>query len=435
MTRRRFLGRAAATGLGLSGMAALLAACGGSTPASGTASTGSSSSGGKVTLQFLTLNGTPEQPMYQGLLDQFMKQNPNIEVKMVNVANGSIGIQQKLLVMLAGGTPPDVFWTHTYITPGLVSIGAVLALDSLISQSSYNTGAFLKPALDDFHVAGHQYALPRETTAFVLWYNKDLLTKAGAPLPQPDWKWADLIAAAEKVQSAQNYGITYMTNDIYMETIKTWQNGGDILNADRTQYTLDQKPGTDAASFIQDMIWKQKIHPTPDTAKNVDLFGTGKAAFQPEFSVFESVKNAPFAWDVAPIPTDGKRVTRVASAGHSICSKTQHPEEAWKLLQFLESETAFNTYVSNGVTMPSLTSVFNNAIAHPGGNIVLPKSVSVIQDAFGYGRPEPIAGNWVAVHQTIDSACLNVWGPQQESATQALSGIASNINQLITQKP
>ncbi len=416
-------------------MGALLAACGGTAPAASSAASSKASGGSKVTLQFLTLNGTPEQPMYQGLLNEFMKQNPNIEVKMVNVAGGAIGIQQKLLVMLAGGTPPDVFWTHTYITPGLASISAVMPLDDLIAKSSYDTGAFLKPAYDDFHVNGHQYALPRETTAFVMWYNKDLLTAAGAPLPQPGWTWEDLIASAHKVQSSQNYGITNMTDDIYMQLVKTWQNGGDILNTARTKYTMDQKPGVDAATFIQDLIWKEKIHPTPDTAKNVDFFGQGKAAFQPLFTVFETVKDAKFSWDIAPLPTDGKKVTRVASAGHSICSKTQHPAEAWALLQFLESTHAFDVYVQNGVSMPSRTSVFNEAMAHPGGKIVLPKSVSVIQDAFGYGRPEPIAGNWVAVHQAVDSACLNVWGPQQEPASQALSAVASNVDKLISEKP
>ncbi|HLN12881.1 MAG TPA: hypothetical protein VK587_06815, partial [bacterium] len=59
----------------------------------------------------------------------------------------------------------------------------------------------------------------------------------------------------------------------------------------------------------------------------------------------------------------------------------------------------------------------------------------VIRDAFGYGRPEPVAGNWVGVHSTLISALTNVWGPQKMDPKASLDAVAGTVNDLIRALP
>ena len=135
------------------------------------------------------------------------------------------------------------------------------------------------------------------------------------------------------------------------------------------------------------------------------------------------------------MPTDGKRVTRVASAGHAILKGTKYPDESWTLLRFLASADAFNAYVGNGIIMPARKNTFNDVLTRLSGKVMVPRSVQVVRDAFAYGRPEPVAGNWAGVHTTLVSALTNVWGPQRADPKTSLDAVAGTVNDLIRALP
>jgi len=431
ITRRQFLGGAVATGVGMTALGGALVG--------GSKSYGAA--GGKVTLNYLGRGDDRERAMYDQIFAMFKDRNPNIDIAVTWIPNGmAVDQQQKVLTMLAGGLPPDVMWTHTYITPGLVARGALMDVSGFIKKDHFDLGQYLAPAVQDFTRKGQIYGLPRETTAFVMIFNRTMLRAAGLPDPKPGWKWNDLLAMARAMTkgsgSDQVYGLYGMTNDIFAFTVKTWQNGGDLLNADRTQYTANGKPGVDSAQFIQDLIWKEKVHPTLDNIKTFgDLMAAGRAGFEPFYTAFIALKDAQFEWDVAAMPTDGKRVTRVASAGHAMLKGTKYPDEAWELLKFLASAPAFDAFIGNGIIMPARKDTFNTVLTKPSSNILVPKNIQVIRDAFGYGRPEPVAGNWVGVHTTLISALTNVWGPQKMDPKASLDAVAGTVNDLIKALP
>jgi len=425
------LGGAVAAGVGMTALGGVLAG----------GSKSFAAPSGKVTLNYLGRGSDTERAMYDQLFTLFKARNPNIDIAVTWIPNGNaVDQQQKVLTMLAGGIPPDVMWNHTYITPGLVARGAFMELGPFIKKDNFDLGDYLAPAVQDFTLKGQVYGLPRETTAFVMIFNRTLLKAAGLPDPKPGWKWEDLVTMAKAMTKGsgadQVYGLYGMTTDIFAFTVKTWQNGGDLLNADRTQYTANAKPGVDAAQFIQDVIWTDKIHPSLDNVKTFgDYMAAGKAGFEPFYTAFIALKDAKFDWDVAPMPTDGKKVTRVASAGHAMLKATKNPDESWELLKFLAGPDAFNAYVDNGIIMPTRKNNFNDVLTKLSGKVLVPRNVQVIRDAFGYGRPEPVAGNWVGVHSTLISALTNVWGPQKMDPKASLDAVAGTVNDLIRALP
>ena len=68
----------------------------------------------------------------------------------------------------------------------------------------------------------------------ILYYNKDLLDKAGVKYPDENWKWDDLLAAAEKLTvkdaggKVTQYALAMEGNDKYDKWVN--QNGGAILD-------------------------------------------------------------------------------------------------------------------------------------------------------------------------------------------------------------
>ena len=64
-----------------------------------------------------------------------------------------------------------------------------------------------------------------------------------------------------------------------------------------------------------------------------------------------------------------------------------------------------------------------------------PASKQVFLDALTYGRPEPVAGDWIGVHGEIRTALEGVYGVSKRAPQEALSEIADRVNELIATEP
>ena len=152
----------------------------------------------------------------------------------------------------------------------------------------------------------------------------------------------------------------------------------------------------------------------------------------PTFNVYSFFTDAKFQWDVQHLPTDSKQVTRTASAGHAIAAAGKAKDNAWKLLSYLEGKDSMQAFFDGGLPV-AFKSVAEEAIQQHAGKP--PANIKVGYDAMSYARPEPVAGDWIGVHQTIASALQGVYGPEQKPVKDTLSGIASKVNSLISSKP
>jgi hypothetical protein len=64
-----------------------------------------------------------------------------------------------------------------------------------------------------------------------------------------------------------------------------------------------------------------------------------------------------------------------------------------------------------------------------------PASKQVFLDGLTYGRPEPVAGDWIGVHREITTALEGVYGVSGTDPKTALDGIADLVNSLIASEP
>lgn len=411
------------------------------TTAAAAAPTSASAATGSVT--FLTQTDANGQKIYEAISNDFQQANSGAKVNVVLGGQSALQVQQKLLLMEASNTAPDVYWTHTYITPGLATLDIPQDLTSYISQDkSFDQSDLFPSSIKDFNVGGKQYALPRETTATILVYNKDLFAKAGIAEPTADWKWSDYLAAAQKLTSGEGPNKIWGTGGwpnppyIYPAEIRVWQEGGDIVSQDRTQYTLDQDPGVRAFQWIKDLIHKYQVHAstTATQGTNVnDLFNTGKVAMLPSINVYSYFKGAQFQWDIQHLPHDGNRTTRVASAGHSMTTKAQNKDLSWKFVAALESKASMQRYFTDAGLPVASRSVREAAVKNQGSNP--PAHIQIGIDALDYARPDAVVGNWIGIHQELANALAGVYGPEAKDVKTVLTSVAPKINELIKSKP
>ena len=167
ISRRRFLERSTQLALTAGATGSLLAACGGSSPASST----------KATITFwnaYNVTDPENKTLLNKVIPAFNKKYPNIIVQSQNIPYNSL--LQKLVATVAGGAGPDVVRTDIIWMPQLAKIGALVPTDDIVAQRKND---FYPGPLATCAYKGKYYGLPLDTNTRVIFYNKDLLSKAG----------------------------------------------------------------------------------------------------------------------------------------------------------------------------------------------------------------------------------------------------------------
>src|SRR5262245_15346217 len=172
-TSRRTLVLGAATG------AAALAAC--ASPSS--SPPGQATAGPPVTIEYFAGLNERQLGNYQQLLvEDFEKAHPSVKV----TVNPSGGID-KLLPLLAAGTPPDV---SSQGRPREFLTKQIQEITAFVGRDKYDVSAFPKESFESTSTwRGKIISLPNEYggTWPVMAYNRDLFREAGVPEPPATW--------------------------------------------------------------------------------------------------------------------------------------------------------------------------------------------------------------------------------------------------------
>jgi multiple sugar transport system substrate-binding protein len=118
-----------------------------------------------------------------------------IEVRQVTISKW----EQKLLVAIAGGNPPDLAGTISFLLPAYVDKGAVLDLTDRLKGSGLDESHFAPAYYELGRYRGRVYALPTTPGALALHYNRALFREAGLDPDVPPGTIEELDAYAEKL--------------------------------------------------------------------------------------------------------------------------------------------------------------------------------------------------------------------------------------------
>ncbi|GAA0949089.1 sugar ABC transporter substrate-binding protein [Kribbella koreensis] len=318
-------------GLGLTAALALtLTACG-----QGSATKEAAAPEGKSVVRYMNFSSNDgHEKDLTAIVNAFQTANPNITVQVETVPYADYFT--KLQTSVAGGTAADAFELNyenfvTYAKNG-----------SLAELKNVDTAAYKKSLVDAFNDGGKQYGVPESFSNVVLFYNKALFKKAGVAEPTDAWTWKDEQAAAAKLtdKGAKVWGdyqpVSY--NEFYKVLA---QNGGEFLNADRTEATFNSPQGVEAAKFLIDKVGKTM--PTEaDGAGTPDfdskLFKSGKLAmWHTGIWMFSAMAQAPFDWDVVVEPGNTKKASAMFVNGLVVSAASKNADAAQKWVTFLAS--------------------------------------------------------------------------------------------------
>lgn len=319
------------------------------------------------TIKFSGWGDPQEKEVFTKLLKSFEAANPNIKVEYIHVPDDYVG---KMNTILAGGNAPDIFYVPDGDFGRWVSQGVLMPIDSYMKSTNINVSDIWENALIRYRYDGAKmgvgplYCLPKDIGPTVLYYNKDLFTKANVPFPSADkpMTFQELIDVAKKLTHTNSDGKIdqYGMGPIWWEGF-VWGNGGKVLSDDRKEFLLNSKEATDALQFAADLRNVYKVSPDSralEAMNDGQMFETGRLAMvingRWQVPAYRKLK---FDWDVAPLPTAGKWNGWSGSVGLGIYSKSKHANAAFKLMEYLSGPEGQKLQSELGFAIPNFKSM------------------------------------------------------------------------------
>jgi multiple sugar transport system substrate-binding protein len=393
----------------------LTAACAGAKPAE-TASTG------PVTITFSAWGAPAELEVWNQIVADFEKANPNITVN-VEVSDWD-SYWEKLKTQLAANTPPDVFAMDAPLYLDYQSRGVLANLQPFIDKNPDMLKDVYPQTLEAYKTPSGYFGLPRDFQTIVLFYNKDMFDAAGLAYPTKDWTWDDLRAASKKLTLDINsdgkidqYGFVFDQWDMepgWSEAI--WSQGGDIVSADRTKTLIGEPAARKGWQTLFDMVFVDKSSPDNNTMSQYgeDLFQAKVAAMTPigHWTV-PDYNTAGFNYDAAPMPAgDAGHATSVNSAGFVVANASKNQEAAFEFVKYVMSTAGQTRLAELGFAIPVLKTVAESpAFLEQKGSTL---NQQVFLDSLAFSHMKPVFKGYDEWASVVGDGMGAVWRGEAE---------------------
>jgi multiple sugar transport system substrate-binding protein len=359
----------------------------------------------------------PDKSVVGGVLNSCGKA---VGVKIKRDAIPGATLIQKVLQMASSHTLPDVLMLDNPDLQQFAQSGALTTLSNYgISATGYQKGVVAASTYK-----GKLYGLQPITNSIALFYNKDLLAKAGVTPPKT---WAELRASAKKLTSGNTYGLALSAPANYEGTWQfmpfMWSNGGDERNiatpqvAAALQLLVDLKgDGSMSASVVN---WSQ--------GDVNDQFKAGNAAMMVngpwQFPVLNGI--ASLHYGVVPIPVPKAGGVPIAPLGGETWTvpntgNKAHEQLAAKVVQCLNSDKNQLLLGKKRQVVPTKLALLPKFVrANPG----MKAFSTVVKTA--RARTGELGANWPKAATkiyTAEQCALTGQGTPEKCLAQAQSG-------------
>lgn len=355
----------------------LISGCGANTSSSSVQANIANSTTGTPTVGNVNSDGTVNDPnqvevdpnklvlwsLFSGGDGQYMEQiiedynatNPAKQVQSVMLVWEDY--YTKLATAVAAGKGPDIAISHVSKLPELVEQGIALPLDEYAQVSGTDWSSYTDAMNQSVTFENEHYAIPLDTHAEILFFNKDILEKAGIPFAEDGTidieNNGGFIELLEQLKQGIGDGETVLSltqngDDPY----RIWwavyfQMGGTpIINDDSTEITLDKEIALAAAEYVKSLYDDGYI------AKGIEdhqqYFQSGKAALSFcgtwATGVFAQTENLNFGAQNFPTLFDNDACWADAHTLFIPASKTRSEEDTQAVMDFINYVSSVGAY-------------------------------------------------------------------------------------------
>lgn len=171
------------------------------------------------------------------LLDQFMKDHPNIKVNQLGLSMAERS--EKLTTALAAGTAPDLIANNLDDVQDRAAKGQIMNIQAYAEEYGLDLDKYFPDTVNSCKYEGELYGFPFITDTRVLFYNKDHFREAGLDPEKPPKTWEEVKEYNEKLTivnengEIERVGFSSRLGESY-PWVMGWTFGAELWNEDGT---------------------------------------------------------------------------------------------------------------------------------------------------------------------------------------------------------
>ncbi len=302
----------------------------------------------ELTMYYPVAVGGPLTKIVDSMVEDFMKENPDIKVNAIYAGNYN-DARIKALAALKSGKPAQLSVMFSIDIYEMIEQDAIIAFDDVVETPEEKAWleSFYPALMENGRTAGKTWGIPFQRSTIVMYYNKDAFKSAGLDPEKPPETWQQLVAIGKKLTKADGsqWGVMIPSTGYpyWMFGALTMQNDQVLMNEAGNETYFDSPAVIEALQFWKDLGSKHKIMPG-DTIE----WGTLRQNFleQKTAIMWHStgnltiVKNkAKFDFGVAMLPANKRRGTPTGGGNFYIFKQTSAEDRkaAMQLIKFMTS--------------------------------------------------------------------------------------------------
>ncbi|MGP3971818.1 extracellular solute-binding protein [Streptomyces sp. 6N223] len=321
---------------------------------------GSDSGGGGdedgATVTFWDTSNETEAKVFQAVAEDFEKQNPDVTVEYVNI--GFDDAENRFKNAAGANEAPDVMRTEVAWVADFASLGYLYPLDGTAAVD--NQEDFLDQAWASTQYQGQTYAVPQVIDTLALFYNKKLLDDAGVEVPETLQDVQDSTDAFKDAGAAPLY---VRGDDPYWFLPFLYGEGGDMVDADAEQVTIDNDAGVAAFTRMQELIDSgAAITDTSDGWENMmSAFAEGEVGMMINgpWAIADATTALGDNLGVAPVPA-GSTAQAAPQGGwnYSVYAGTPEADASFEFVRYMSSAKTQQRITEELSLLPTRESVY-----------------------------------------------------------------------------
>lgn len=302
-----------------------------------------------------------QQPL-AAIAKEFMERRPDVQIQLLAPTKAYEETASAVLRGAVTRTPPDIAFNGTNLMHIFVDRGLAVSLEPFArAEPDWERMGYIPAMISNGTVNGTFYGMPFALSMPIMYYNADLVRKAGGDPDQPPRTWPEVIALGERIsrgREAKGIFIHWQATGNYLWQGLLFSHGGRLLSPDGKRTGFNTQQGLKTFQLIDEMVALGGM-PNLTEEQSMQAFASGQIALYLASSArlnhlskqvgrrFE-LRTAPF-----PAPVANAPIVSGGSVMMIFAKDREKQNAAWDFIKFASGPIGQNIMVRNIGYLPS----------------------------------------------------------------------------------
>ena len=356
-------------------------------------------------IKFSSWGSNTEVLLINDVIKKFEEQHPDIKIEFIHIPQNYF---QKIHLLFASSLEPDIIFINNQYIPMYIKAGLI---EDLTPYFENIDNIYYNEALKCFRYNNALYAIPRDISNLVIYYNKDIFKEKNIKIKGDLKSIYELKALAEKVTTDKYFGVNTEENSLYWLSFLA-SNGGGALSDDLKSVIINHPESLQALNLYSDFSNKYHISPTKSqigSMTTAQMFINRKLAMYigGSWMVPKFRETITFDWDVMPFPSSIQNKIYIDSSGWAMSKKSKNKDKALIFLKYLSDKNSIDIIAKSGLIIPARMDSAKDLISDRKN--LKPANSKIFISVIAKSKPTPVNENYPYINDILNEKSLNIF--------------------------